>query len=86
MTMMELRLLGRLGMKSVLVNKLKKNLCTCVCNVTECAFIVCTHCKKPLKKGVKVKNGKPYCAADYEALFSKKCSRCGNTISGPSVE
>ncbi len=51
---------------------------------------VCTKCEQPFSGKILQKEGKPYCEADFRALFgstqAKICKACGEKISGPFMK
>ncbi|XP_054279165.1 leupaxin-like [Macrosteles quadrilineatus] len=43
----------------------------------------CAHCEQPIKEtAFRVRDGKPFCEADYVRLFVKNCRSCGERITG----
>ena len=46
----------------------------------------CAHCGKSFEGGgFMEKDGKPYCEADYFAMFAPKCGKCDQAIMGDCV-
>jgi len=45
----------------------------------------CEACKKPLTGSFMNTGGKPYCTEDFQRLFVKTCSGCGQNIQGPLI-